>query len=78
MLRILITDDHEMIRRSLRDLLERHEGWEVCAEASNGREPSNPREACPLTLRCLIWQCRTATDVKRHVRSKRRFRTRRF
>jgi DNA-binding NarL/FixJ family response regulator len=38
MLRILIADDHEMIRRGLRDLLERHEGWKVCAEASNGRE----------------------------------------
>jgi DNA-binding NarL/FixJ family response regulator len=38
MLRILIADDHDMIRRGLRDLLERHEGWKVCAEASNGRE----------------------------------------
>ncbi len=36
MLRILIADDHEMIRRGLRDILEQHEGWQVCAEASNG------------------------------------------
>ena len=38
MLRILIADDHEMIRRGLRDILEQHEGWQVCTEASNGRE----------------------------------------
>ncbi len=38
MLRILIADDHEMIRRGLRDILEQHEGWQVCAEASNGRQ----------------------------------------
>ena len=37
MLRILIADDHETIRRGLRDILERHEGWQVCAEAPNGR-----------------------------------------
>ncbi|HUN95221.1 MAG TPA: response regulator transcription factor [Bradyrhizobium sp.] len=37
MLRILTADDHETIRRGLRDLLEQREGWEVCAEASNGR-----------------------------------------
>jgi DNA-binding NarL/FixJ family response regulator len=38
MIRILIADDHEMIRRGLRDLLEKHPGWEVCGEAANGRQ----------------------------------------
>lgn len=37
-LRILIADDHEVIRRGLRALLEEHEGWEVCGEAIDGRE----------------------------------------
>jgi len=37
-LRILIADDHEMVRRGLRNMLEEHEGWHVCGEASNGRE----------------------------------------
>ena len=37
MVRILIADDHEMIRHGLRELLEQREVWEVCAEASNGR-----------------------------------------
>src|ERR1041385_8305509 len=30
--------DHEIVRRGLRALLEKHEGWEVCGEASDGRE----------------------------------------
>jgi DNA-binding NarL/FixJ family response regulator len=37
-LRILLADDHEIVRRGLRALLEKHEGWEVCGEASDGRE----------------------------------------
>jgi DNA-binding NarL/FixJ family response regulator len=37
-LRILLADDHEIVRRGLRALLEEHEGWEVCGEASDGRE----------------------------------------
>ena len=41
MLRILIADDHEVVRRSLRELLEGHPDWEVCGEASNGREAVN-------------------------------------
>ncbi len=38
MLRILIADDHEIIRRGLRNVLEQHEGWQICGEASNGRQ----------------------------------------
>jgi DNA-binding NarL/FixJ family response regulator len=37
-LRILLADDHEIVRRGLRSLLEKHDGWEVCGEASDGRE----------------------------------------
>jgi DNA-binding NarL/FixJ family response regulator len=37
-LRILLADDHEIVRRGLCTLLQRHEGWEVCGEASDGRE----------------------------------------
>ncbi|HKV47227.1 MAG TPA: response regulator transcription factor [Candidatus Acidoferrales bacterium] len=37
-LRILIADDHDLMRRGLRTLLESHPGWTVCAEASTGRE----------------------------------------
>lgn len=37
-LRILIADDHEVARRGIRALLEAHPGWEVTAEAKDGRE----------------------------------------
>jgi DNA-binding NarL/FixJ family response regulator len=38
LLRILIADDHDVIRSGLRHLLEVHPGWEVCGEAVTGRE----------------------------------------
>lgn len=38
MLRILIAEDHEVARQGIRALLEAHAGWEVCAEAKDGRE----------------------------------------
>ena len=36
--RILVADDHQVVRTGLRALLESKTGWEVCAEAANGRE----------------------------------------
>lgn len=36
--RILIADDHEIVRQGLRSLLESHSGWEVCGEAADGWE----------------------------------------
>jgi DNA-binding NarL/FixJ family response regulator len=36
--RILLADDHFRVRCHVRDTLQRQQGWEVCAEASNGRE----------------------------------------
>ncbi len=37
-LRILVADDHHVVRTGLRTLLETERGWQVCAEAANGRE----------------------------------------
>ena len=37
-LRILIADDHEVARKGIGCLLESHAGWEVCGEATDGRE----------------------------------------
>ena len=37
-LRILVADDHEMIRKGLRSVILPHEGWSICGEATNGRE----------------------------------------
>lgn len=37
-LRILVADDHEIVRRGLVSLLKSHPRWEVCAEAQDGRQ----------------------------------------
>ena len=37
-LRILVADDHDLIRRGVKTLLLSHAGWEVCGEAQTGRE----------------------------------------
>jgi DNA-binding NarL/FixJ family response regulator len=38
MTRILIADDHEVVRSGLRSILETHPDWEVVAEAADGKE----------------------------------------
>lgn len=37
-LRILIADDHDVMREGTRAVIERQAGWEVCGTAVNGRE----------------------------------------
>jgi DNA-binding NarL/FixJ family response regulator len=37
-LRLLVADDHELMRRGLRGLLEAQPGWQVAAEAVDGRD----------------------------------------
>jgi DNA-binding NarL/FixJ family response regulator len=37
-LRILLADDHDIVRQGLKALLEREAGWSVCAEAATGRD----------------------------------------
>ena len=36
MARILIADDHAVMREGLRTAIEPHPGWEVCGEATDG------------------------------------------
>jgi DNA-binding NarL/FixJ family response regulator len=36
--RILVVDDHDLVRRGLKQLLASRQGWEVCGEAKTGRE----------------------------------------
>ncbi len=43
-LRILIADDHDLMRRGVKSLLQSHPGWEVCAEAHTGREAVSKAE----------------------------------
>ncbi len=47
-LRILVADDHEIVRRGLCALLQTQPNWEVCGEAADGREAVNKaRELAP-------------------------------
>lgn len=41
MIRILIADDHEMVRSGLRTVLQAQAGWEVVAEAADGKDAVN-------------------------------------
>ena len=36
--RILVVDDHDLMRRGIKSLLQAHPGWEICGEAHTGRE----------------------------------------
>jgi DNA-binding NarL/FixJ family response regulator len=36
--RVLVADDHEVMRMGIKNLLQDRSGWSVCAEASNGQE----------------------------------------
>jgi DNA-binding NarL/FixJ family response regulator len=38
MLRILVADDHEILRKGVRDVIQGHPGWTVCAEAADGQQ----------------------------------------
>ena len=38
MTRILVADDHDVVREGIRALLDAHQGWSVCGEAMTGRE----------------------------------------
>jgi DNA-binding NarL/FixJ family response regulator len=37
-LRLLVVDDHAVVRRGVRALLESQPGWEICGEAADGQE----------------------------------------
>lgn len=37
-LRILVADDHDLMRRGVKAMLQSRPGWEICAEAHTGRE----------------------------------------
>lgn len=37
MIRVLLVEDHEIVRRGIRGLLETHTAYEICGEATDGR-----------------------------------------
>jgi len=38
MIRILLADDHKVVRKGLRSTLEEYDGLQICGEASDGRQ----------------------------------------
>jgi DNA-binding NarL/FixJ family response regulator len=70
MVRILLADDHEIIKRGLREFVEQHEGWEVCAEASNGREAVELAEKlCPqIVILDLAMPEMNGLEATRHIK----------
>jgi DNA-binding NarL/FixJ family response regulator len=38
LVRVLLADDHDVVRRGVRTMLECREGWQVCGEATTGKE----------------------------------------
>jgi len=47
--RILLVDDHPIVRQGLRTLLQGRQDWEVVGEASDGIEAVEKSRACNLT-----------------------------
>jgi DNA-binding NarL/FixJ family response regulator len=45
-MRILIADDHHLVRRGVGDLLSKEAGWEICGEATDGAQAF--QKACEL------------------------------
>ena len=72
-LRILVADDHDLIRRGVRTLLEAHAGWEICAEASTGREAvAKAKELEPdIAILDISMPGRSGLDVLRDLKAAR-------
>ncbi len=43
--RILIVDDHDVVREGVRAILKKRNDWEICGEAANGQEAVSQVEA---------------------------------
>ena len=63
--RVLLVDDHPLVRAGIRRVLETRPGLTVVGEASDGAEALRPhRDACIRRSWCSIWRCRTWTAWK--------------
>ena len=68
--RILVADDHDVVRRGVRTLLETRPSWKVCGEAANGREAiAKARQLKPdvVVLDATLPDC-SGAEVLRDIR----------
>ena len=72
MTRILIADDHDVVRAGLRAILQSQAGWEVVAEASDGKEAVELALATRPDVAVLDFGLPTLNGVEatRQIRSK--------
>jgi PAS domain S-box-containing protein len=70
-LRILIVDDHEVIRRGLRSLLSSRPEWEICGEAADGQAAIEKVQSLRpnLVLMDVTMPVLTGTEAARVIRS---------
>ena len=63
---ILIADDHDLMRRGLKTLIEAKPGWSVVDEAHTGREAvAKAEQLKPDIVIAVIFPCPSSTDWKR-------------
>ncbi len=68
--RILVVDDHSIVRRGLRSLLESQSGLEICAEAAEGIEAMQEvvKERPDLVILDLTMPQKNGLEVTRFIR----------
>ena len=59
MIRVLIADDHAILRRGLADIISETKDMQVCGEAESGAQ-TIARAPAPARWCCSISPCRTA------------------
>jgi DNA-binding NarL/FixJ family response regulator len=72
MIRILVADDHEVVRRGVKNLLQTRPGWEVCGEAANGDDAVTAAEAHhpDIVILDVMMPGLTATAAAREIRAR--------
>ena len=68
-MRILIADDHEIVRKGVRSLLSADPECEVCGEAIDGRDAVSRRTANGLRPTTYGQRLTTGNDAPRHFSS---------